>query len=57
MQRHGARYPTKGSGLKVQAAIAKLQSVEEYRDPRLEFLRTFKYELGNESLVRFGAAQ
>lgn len=57
IQRHGARYPTKGASTAIRQALAKIQSVDEYTDSRLNFLRSFKYQLGTDDLVPFGAAQ
>ena len=37
------------------SALGKLQSVPEFKDPALDFLKTFKYDLGNNDLVKFGA--
>nr|VWP00524.1 N/A [Ganoderma boninense] len=58
LQRHGARYPTSGVGKHIKAAIKKLQSVGNYTDPNLAFLKDYKYDLHkNGNLVPFGAAQ
>ncbi|KIJ69717.1 hypothetical protein HYDPIDRAFT_77157 [Hydnomerulius pinastri MD-312] len=57
LQRHGARYPTTGAGSSIQATVAKLQSVQNYADSSLDFLKNFTYMLGTEILVPFGAAQ
>ena len=57
IQRHGARFPTSGAGSRINAAIAKLQSAQTYNDPKLDFLKTFVYDLGSNDLIRFGAAQ
>ncbi|KAF9522116.1 histidine phosphatase superfamily [Crepidotus variabilis] len=57
IQRHGARYPTSQAGPHIQAAVAKLQSVSEYKDKRLDFLKNYTYTLGVEDLVPFGALE
>lgn len=57
MQRHGARFPTSGATAGIVAALAKLQSVQEFKDPALDFLKNFTYDLGTNDLVPFGAAQ
>jgi len=57
LQRHGARFPTFGASLKIGDALSKIQSVKEYTDSRLDFLKTFTYDLGSNDLVPFGAAQ
>ncbi|KAI0076913.1 phytase [Panus rudis PR-1116 ss-1] len=57
IQRHGARFPTTGATTRIKAAMAKLESVKHLTDPRLDFLRSFKYDLGADDLVPFGAAQ
>ncbi|TCD68638.1 hypothetical protein EIP91_010293 [Steccherinum ochraceum] len=57
LQRHGARFPTSGAGQRIQDALAKLLAVRQFKDPRLDFLRTFTYDLGTNDLVPFGAAQ
>lgn len=57
IQRHGARFPTSSAGKNIQSAVAKLKAVKTYRDPRLDFLTHFTYDLGSDDLVAFGAAQ
>ncbi|KAI0782538.1 phytase [Abortiporus biennis] len=57
IQRHGARFPTSGATARIKAALGKIQAVEDYKDPRLNFLRTFTYDLGADDLVGYGAAQ
>ncbi|KIP06154.1 hypothetical protein PHLGIDRAFT_107300 [Phlebiopsis gigantea 11061_1 CR5-6] len=57
LQRHGARYPTSGATTGIKAALAKIQSAKEFKDPALSFLKSFTYDLGNNDLVPFGAAQ
>lgn len=56
LQRHGARYPTSGATERILVALRKLLSVK-YTDKRLRFLYDFKYELGSDDLVSFGADQ
>ncbi|KAK7045116.1 acid phosphatase [Favolaschia claudopus] len=57
LQRHGARYPTSGASTSIISGINKLQSVQHYTDPRLDFLKTFTYSLGVADLISFGAHQ
>ncbi|PIL37573.1 hypothetical protein GSI_01267 [Ganoderma sinense ZZ0214-1] len=57
LQRHGARYPTSGVGKRIKAAIKKLQSVNQYTDSKLDFLKNYTYVLHKNTLVPFGAAQ
>ncbi|TFK46995.1 acid phosphatase [Heliocybe sulcata] len=57
IQRHGARFPTSGASKRIQSAVAKLQGVDNYTDPALDFLKTFQYDLGTDDLVALGAAQ
>ncbi|GJE87420.1 phytase [Phanerochaete sordida] len=57
LQRHGARFPTSGATAGIVAALAKLQAVPSYEDPALQFLKTFKYDLGTNDLVPYGAEQ
>jgi hypothetical protein len=37
--------------------VSKLLSVTNYTDPRVVFLKTYKYELGENDLVEFGAEE
>ncbi|EKM60000.1 uncharacterized protein PHACADRAFT_87656 [Phanerochaete carnosa HHB-10118-sp] len=57
LQRHGARFPTSGASQLIVAALAKIQSVQSFEDPSLQFLETFIYDLGVNNLVPFGAEQ
>ncbi|ETW86127.1 hypothetical protein HETIRDRAFT_471458 [Heterobasidion irregulare TC 32-1] len=57
IQRHGARFPTKGSGTKIASAVTKLSAVKEYNNEKLDFLHNFTYTLGKDDLIPFGAAQ
>ncbi|KAH8087171.1 phytase [Cristinia sonorae] len=57
LQRHGARFPTSGAAARIKSALDKLLAVREFTDHRLDFLRTFQYDLGTDDLVPFGAAQ
>lgn len=57
LQRHGARFPTSGASKSIKAALAKIQNVKAFTNPRLNFLKTFTYDLGADDLVPFGAAQ
>ncbi|KAL0960773.1 hypothetical protein HGRIS_005794 [Hohenbuehelia grisea] len=57
LQRHGARFPTSGATTAIRSALSKLSSVQNFTDPRLDFLRTYQYTLGINDLVPFGALQ
>ena len=57
LQRHGARYPTLKAGIEIAMALTKLLSIENYTDPRLNFLKTYEYKLGAEDLVPLGAQE
>ncbi|PFH48993.1 hypothetical protein AMATHDRAFT_148650 [Amanita thiersii Skay4041] len=55
LQRHGARYPTRGASEGIQKAVHKLLSASEYREHTMFFLNNYKYELGTDQLIKFGA--
>ncbi|KAJ7681800.1 histidine phosphatase superfamily [Mycena rosella] len=57
LQRHGARYPTLGAALNIVSAVSKLQSVDAYTHPSMQFLSSFVYTLGVNDLVPSGALQ
>jgi hypothetical protein len=57
LQRHGARYPTSGASVGIKLAVSKLQSVTNFTDPQIAFMNTYKYELGEDDLVAFGAQE
>ncbi|KAJ7047220.1 phytase [Mycena alexandri] len=57
LQRHGARFPTSGASINIISAVRKLQSVNEYTHPAMEFLPSFVYTLGTNDLVPSGALQ
>lgn len=57
IQRHGARYPTSGAAGRILGALEKLMNVTEYSNEKLEFLKTFEYDLGQDDLVPLGAEQ
>lgn len=42
---------------RIAGALSKLQSAEEYLDPKLDFLKSYTYSLGTDDLVPFGAMQ
>ncbi|KAF5321068.1 hypothetical protein D9619_000136 [Psilocybe cf. subviscida] len=56
LQRHGARYPTSGATTRFKAVVAKLASAASF-DPELAFLAKYKYTLGKDDLIPFGAFQ
>ena len=57
LQRHGARYPTTGATRTITAALAKLQAATSYNDTKLDFLKSYTYDLGKDDLVKYGADQ
>ena len=57
LQRHGARFPTTSASKAIVVALDKIQAVPEYKDSRLDFIKTYEYNLGSEDLVQFGADQ
>ncbi|CAE6454714.1 unnamed protein product [Rhizoctonia solani] len=59
LQRHGARYPTKGAGVKIESTLAKLKLVaaRDITAPFLQFVPTFNFTYLHDQLVPFGRAQ
>ncbi|KAM6496477.1 Histidine phosphatase superfamily [Amanita muscaria] len=57
LQRHDARYPTSGAARRIVDALDKLLSAREYTHPSLRFLKEYKYDLGKDVLVEYGAAR
>jgi len=57
LQRHGARYPTRGAQAGMLAALDKLKSAHAYLHPHLIFLKSYEYDLQTNNLVYFGAQQ
>ncbi|KAJ7686903.1 phytase, partial [Mycena rosella] len=57
LQCHDAHFPTSGAATTIISGINKLQSVHNFTDPRLDFLKNFAYALGVVDLVPFGAHQ
>ncbi|KAG8809681.1 hypothetical protein FRC17_003291 [Serendipita sp. 399] len=57
LQRHGARFPTKGQGEKIKRALShiKIPSARAAPDSILGFMRKYRYNLGTEDLLYFGA--
>jgi hypothetical protein len=45
------------SGAKIAATVAKLKNAKEYTDSDLRFLTSYEYDLGQDDLVAFGAAE
>jgi hypothetical protein len=41
----------------MKLAVSKLQSVTNFTDPQIAFIKTYKYELGEDDLVIFGAQE
>ena len=56
LQRHGARYPTKGAHADMLTALNKLKSATTYLNPLL-FVKSYDFDLGTDDLVYFGAQQ
>lgn len=55
LQRHGARYPTSGAAKAIRQTLRKLQRQSAIGDdPQLAFLKSYKYDLGEEELVPLG---
>ncbi|KAJ1307057.1 hypothetical protein OPQ81_008036 [Rhizoctonia solani] len=57
LQRHGARYPTKGTGAEIDTALAKLRGVMNITDSSLKFISTFNYTYTADQLNDFGRKQ
>lgn len=57
LNRHGARLPSESQSEDILSGVRKLQSSKIYTDPRLSFLQTFVYSLGENLLVHLGAMQ
>ncbi|KAF5353129.1 hypothetical protein D9758_008805 [Tetrapyrgos nigripes] len=58
LQRHGARFPTSGASSNIISAINKLKAVQNsFSDPNMLFIRSYKYDLGQNDLVELGAKQ
>lgn len=57
LQRHGARWPTSNAGAECKSAVKKLKQVKKYKEDYLDFLKHFKYDLGVDDLLPFGAKQ
>ncbi|OCH87938.1 acid phosphatase [Obba rivulosa] len=57
LQRHGARFPNDDDGAAYHASIKRLTAARKFADPRLEFLQDYKYDLGTETLLPYGAMQ
>ena len=57
IQRHGARFPTTGAAARIQAALEKLQSADEFLNPKMKFLADYVYSLGQNDLLQYGAAE
>ncbi|KAI0072417.1 acid phosphatase, partial [Panus rudis PR-1116 ss-1] len=55
LQRHGARYPN--SDDEYDKSVGRLLKAKEFKDSKLDFLRAYEYELDEEELSAFGAAQ
>jgi hypothetical protein len=57
LQRHGARWPTSGSGKEMKKAVGKLQHAKHFKEHYLDFLKDFKWDLGTNDLLPLGAKQ
>jgi hypothetical protein len=62
LQRHGARFPTSSASTRIKSALTKLQSAIHKTDNisdsgRLKWIEEYVYDLGENDLVSFGAAE
>ncbi|KIK96092.1 hypothetical protein PAXRUDRAFT_826324 [Paxillus rubicundulus Ve08.2h10] len=57
LQRHGARFPEKAAGKAIKKSVKKLKRAKKFKDASLKFVKDYKYALGVDDLVPFGAAQ
>lgn len=60
LQRHGARYPTKGATRVITPVLDRLKRIlDGLESPcgKLGFLKTYRYELGTEDLVPLGVRE
>jgi len=57
LERHGARYPTKGTSRDIQATIDKIKKIGVKPDGPLAFIPSYEWDLGLEDLVKFGAQE
>ncbi|KAH7107819.1 phytase [Auriculariales sp. MPI-PUGE-AT-0066] len=57
IQRHGARYPTEGATERIQKGIASMQAVPAWSEPLFEFIPAYRYHMGINDQVPFGARQ
>ncbi|KAH7097925.1 phytase [Auriculariales sp. MPI-PUGE-AT-0066] len=57
IQRHGARYPTEDFAEHLQEAVKSMQAVPEWKDQLFKFIPSYRYLLGENDLVPFGAKQ
>ncbi|CAE7205589.1 unnamed protein product, partial [Rhizoctonia solani] len=57
LQRHGARYPTTGAGVRIDVALTKLKQVANIAEPSLHFISTFNYTYTADQLNDFGRKQ
>ncbi|KAI6032303.1 phytase [Pisolithus microcarpus] len=57
LQRHGARYPTGGQTIRIQAPLQKLRGVRTYSNASFDFLRYFEWDLGVSDMISLGIQQ
>ncbi|KAG9310358.1 histidine phosphatase superfamily [Chiua virens] len=58
LERHGARYPTSGSGKSIEESVESIKNATAFNSPSLQFVKDYNYTLENNGyLVPFGAAQ
>lgn len=57
IERHGARYPTTRDSAAIKPVYERFRSFATHKNPALNFIHKWKWSLGTESLVPFGAAQ
>ncbi|KAI0006199.1 histidine phosphatase superfamily [Russula compacta] len=57
LQRHGARWPTTKAGKEFEATVKKLKRAKHYKKKYLHFLKHFKWDFEEDSLLPLGAKQ
>ncbi|KAL6310054.1 histidine phosphatase superfamily [Sparassis latifolia] len=56
LHRHGARYPAKTDGVQYGGSIQHLASPHKFVESNLDFLKDYRYDMGEEDLIPFGAS-
>lgn len=57
LQRHGARWPTTKAGKEFEATVKKLKHAKHYKKKYLHFLKHFKWDFEEDTLLPLGAKQ